>query len=62
MKMIEVLEEEMNKSHKEIQEDTNNWGKQINPKKKQQLKETNKTAQDLNLQIKATEKTQTEGT
>ena len=34
MKMTEVLKEKMNKLLKEIQENTNNWRKGINPLKK----------------------------
>lgn len=50
MKMIEVFKEEMNKSLKEIQENTN-----------KQFKEMNKTVQDLKMEMEAIKKIETEG-
>ena len=47
--MIEAFKEEMNKSLKEIQENTI-----------KQVKEMNKTVQDLKMEIEAIKKTQTE--
>lgn len=49
MDMKEVLKEEMNKSPKEIQENTS-----------KQQKEMNKTVQQLNVEIESTKKTQIE--
>lgn len=48
-KMIEAFKEEMNRSLKEIQENTI-----------KQVKEVNKTVQDLKMKIKAIKKTQSE--
>ena len=42
MKMIEALKEEMSKSHREIQENTN-----------KHVKDMNKTVQDLEMEIEA---------
>ena len=48
--MIEALKEEVNKSLKDIQENTVKQGKEIN-----------KTVQDLKMEIESIKKTQTEG-
>jgi hypothetical protein len=48
--MIEAFKEKMNKSLKEVQEDTI-----------KQVKGMNKTIKDLKLEIEAIKKTQTEG-
>jgi predicted double-glycine peptidase len=50
IKMIEAIKEEINKSLEKIQENTI-----------KQVKEINKTVQDLKMEIKAVRKTQTEG-
>ena len=61
--MTEVLKEEVNKSIKDIQENTNNWRKWVNPLKNpikhKQGKETIKTVQDPNTETESIKKTQT---
>ena len=57
MKMIEFLKEDVNKSLKEIKEQSKNWRKSINPLKnikkvkKNQTVEGNKIVQDLKMEI-----------